>query len=727
MSAWMADADRDLIREFRERYASGVEADRANRRRDSEDRKFYTGGDNQWPDGVPAERRNEGRPCETFDRLSAIVRQVTGEIRQNKPAIRVLPVDGQTDPELAEVYSAIVRHIESSSDGHRVYAKETEKTVIGGQGWWRVLADYCDDYGFDQELKLKGVPNPNAVVCDPDAREPTRCDMSWCFVTELVSRKKFKAKYPGIPDHDWDDEDLGEWVEGDFVRIAEYWIKKEVGKQKLFALEREDTGQVEHVSEDDLKQMAADAGLEWPGSVEKMIEGLPVRVKGQREAPKYQVMSRMICGAGPLGEWQEWPGKYIPLVRVVGEEIEANDQVVRRGMIHTAKAAQIGYNFARNASMEHYASATKAPWLIALKAIPAAFKNMWETANRKNWPFLPWDPGQGNANPEPKRIAPPATDGAAIQESQLAAEDMRAATGIYESHLGAKSNETSGVAIDKRDAQGDTGTFVYVDNMEAAITVTGRILVDLIPHYYSDERIIRMLGEDGEVEKFVQINQILPDGRKWNDVTRGKYDVVVTTGPAFASKRQQASETTLKLMQVFPALQQAAPDIAMRSLDIPLAAKMADRLEATVPPGIDPDLDKKRQEAGQDLSPKPSPEEAKMMADVQLRQADQQARQHEAAMKLQLAEAEATAKMELAREEASARLQLEREKAQLQAANEAARAERENALAIEKMNREFLLAERKMQMEERLAQHSASMREKEVSLKANRPGGDLDK
>jgi hypothetical protein len=161
--------------------------------------------------------------------------------------------------------------------------------------------------------------------------------------------------------------------------------------------------------------------------------------------------------------------------------------------------------------MERHATSAKAPWLIALKQIPAAFKAMWENANKKNYPFLPYDPV---ANvPPPQRIAPPQLDAAAYQESLIASEDMKASTGIYDAALGAKSNETSGVAIARRDAQGDTATYVYIDNMEASIAHTGRVLIDLIPHYYDDSRVIRLLGEDEEIEKFVEINKICRTAR----------------------------------------------------------------------------------------------------------------------------------------------------------------------------------------------------------------------
>lgn len=618
---------------IRERYDAAITADRANRDRDDNDRKFYTGGDNQWPAEAVKERRDEGRPCETFNRLPQFVKQVSGEIRQNKPAIKVMPVDGQTDPELAKIYTAIIRHIEGSSQAHRVYSNETEKAVIGGAGWWRVKSAYCDDASFDQDLGIEGIPNPNSVACDPDAKHVTRSDMKYAFVTELVSAKKFKKEHPDIAPSDFDGSHM--WVEGDFVRIAEYWEKNEVGKETVFAVVLPQ-GSVENRSEDELRAMAKEAGLGEVEDVAELLSALGLEVKAERKVPKYEVRSRLVTGKEPLTDWQAWPGKYIPLVRVVGEEVSAGDQVFRHGIIHHAKPSQIGYNYARNAMMERHATSAKAPWLIALKQIPSAFKNMWEQANKKNWPFLPYDP-QPNV-PPPQRIAPPQLDSAAYQESLIASEDMKAATGIYDAALGAKSNETSGIAIARRDAQGDTATYVYIDNMEAAIEQTGRILVDLIPHYYDDSRVIRLLGEDEEIEKFVQINQIMPDGKSWNDITRGKYDVTVSTGPAYATRRAEAADNLLKLAQVFPALQQVGGDVVMKALDVPLADKLADRLALLLPPGVDPEADKKRQEMQAQMQPaEPNPAD-----ELQLRglNADVEGKEADAGMKkIQLAQA----------------------------------------------------------------------------------------
>lgn len=659
--------DHDLLREARERHAAGIDADRLNRLRDQEDRKFYTGGDNQWMvDGknVAAARRLEGRPADSYNRLPQFVKQVSGELRQNKPAIKVLPVDGQTDPEMADVYTAIIRHIEGASGANRIYAKTGEQAAIGGQGWWRIKADYCGDDTFDQELLIERIPNPLAVVCDPAAKEPTRIDKNWAFVGEMVPRADFERTYPNITATDFDNtQEMGDWVQGDFVRVAEYWRKRETGKKTLYALKSQD-GQQFVADEDEAKEVLAKAGLPTD-DLKAAAAQLGLEIVSEREVSQYIIESIMLCGAGQLSEWQKWPGKYIPLVRVVGEEVEAGDTVFRHGMIHHAKAPQVGYNYARNAMMERHGQSTKAPWLATVNQVKN-HKEQWQTANTKSHAVLIYDPDPQAPGP-PQRTAPPQLDAAAYQESMIASEDMKATTGIYDAALGAKSNETSGVAIARRDEQGNTATYVYIDNLEDGIETTGRMLIDLIPNYYSGERVIRILGEDDEVEKFVAINKLMPDGKAWNDVTSGKYDLVVSTGPAYATRRQEAAENLMKLSQN-PAVAQLGMDIVVRALDIPMGDKLADRLKMALPPGIDEDVDKEKQEKAQQggeggpAQPPPSPEMMAMQADMQLKGQAQQTAQQEGQAKLQLQTFIEQAKLQLAEREMEGKLQIERER-----------------------------------------------------------------
>lgn len=563
----------DIIQVALKRYQLGVDADRGNRDRDDEDRRFYRG--DQWTQADREMRVN--RPTLTVNRLPQFVKQVTGEMRQNKPAIRILPVDDKTDPQLAEVYTAIIRHIESHSDAHRHYAKAGEQAVIGGIGWLRVKSDYYDDNSFDQELFVKGVKNPLSVVFDPDAMEPCREDMQWAFVVEDMTHEAFKERHPdasmqGFPE---DRIEYTGWVTEDTIRVAEYWVR-EPFQTKLYMLSDGQT-----VREDDGVNPSLMAAL---------------NVVASRNVTAHNVRCYKISASEVLEEY-DWPGQTIPLIPVMGEEVEMGHQTFRHGLIYHAKDGQRSYNFSRSAMMEHVASQPKAPYM-ATTAMVKNHKRMWEGLNVNNPPVLLFDPDPSAPGMKPTREAPPTMASAWYQEAMIADDDMKATTGIYDASLGQRSNETSGVAIRARDAQGETGSYIYMDNLNAAIKRVGRILIEVIPHIYNTERVIRIMGEDQAIEGFARINAMLPDGTVLNDISQGQFDLEVSTGPAFATKRAEMLDAMMRLIQAVPAIGQVGAGDIVKAFDMPSGQKLADKLElALMPPGIDAEVDMRRIQA----------------------------------------------------------------------------------------------------------------------------------
>jgi hypothetical protein len=176
---------------------------------------------------------------------------------------------------------------------------------------------------------------------------------------------------------------------------------------------------------------------------------------------------------------------------------------------------------------------------------------------------------------------------------------MKSIIGIYDASLGARSNETSGRAIMARQREGDVATFHFIDNLSRAIRHTGRILIDLIPKVYSDERIIRVLGEDG-TPKSVKVNSGQPspvmgkDGKPevddegnaimaLHDLTAGKYDLTVTSGPSFTTRREEAAMQMTEFVRAFPAAAPVIGDILATNLDWPGADEIAERLKSINP------------------------------------------------------------------------------------------------------------------------------------------------
>jgi len=260
-------------------------------------------------------------------------------------------------------------------------------------------------------------------------------------------------------------------------------------------------------------------------------------------------------------------------------------------------------------------------------------------------------------------MQPPVSSQGIAEGIDRAAADMQAISGIYPAALGAQSNETSGKAINARAREADTGTYHYIDNFARAIRHTGRIVVDLIPHVYDAERVIRIAGIDGKM-KTVEINKpqqievagegedIEAVGRVLNDVTVGVYDVVCQSGPSYSTKREEAREGMNQFMQTMPQAAQLIVDYIAKMQDWPYADDIAERLEKTLPPEIQ---NKIREERGEPPIEPPGPP-----PEVQLEQAklQQEAQRDQAKVQVDMA------KIELERE----KLALERERLQMDGA-----------------------------------------------------------
>jgi hypothetical protein len=189
-----------------------------------------------------------------------------------------------------------------------------------------------------------------------------------------------------------------------------------------------------------------------------------------------------------------------------------------------------------------------------------------------------------------------------LQAKAGASEDIKASTGQYNASLGMGSNERSGKAILARQREGDVGTYHYGDNLARGVRHIVRQLVDLIPKIYDTQRVARIIGVDGET-KMVKIDpsqqepvkKIMQDDiviDKIYNPNVGKYDVVVATGPGYATKRQEALEAMAQLLQGNPSLWAVAGDLFVKNMDWPGAQEMAKRFAKTIDPKLMADNDK---------------------------------------------------------------------------------------------------------------------------------------
>ena len=570
---------KELLKRVKERFKIMTDADHDNREQAMEDLKFVNVPGEQWEHNMKQERGN--RPCYEFNKLRISCKRIINDMRANRPGAKVRAVENG-DPEIANIYEGLLRNISEQSDFDTIVDYEGEYQVAGGMCAWRVNTKYTHDDAFNQDIVIEAFRNPFTVYCDPQCRDLLKRDaQDWC-ITERISHESFEARWPDADVVEFDTgegdeyDDEGDWSTEETVRIAEYWYKKPIKKEiweVVFAPDQDDP--------------AAVATTKIVDSTSDEATGIdPQQIKRRRTVQSSQICW-VICSGDRILEKGEWAGHEFPFIMVYGEYAWVDGEPIWWGLPRFAKDAQRSYNIARTAISETIAQAPKTYfWATAKQA--EGHLSQWQQAHKKNYPYMLFNADPANPGP-PQRQGGADVPIALIQETQIASDEIKAVTGIFDASMGAQGNETSGRAIFARQAQGEIATFNYQDNMSKGVQRTYEILLDLIPEIYDTERELRILGSDG-AEDYKKVNEVVltADKRmvKVNDLTEGKYDVTITTGPSFSTLRQEAAETYGQLAQQFPEIMGVAGDLIMKSMDLPYAEDIAERLQTLLPPQI---------------------------------------------------------------------------------------------------------------------------------------------
>ncbi|MES2355603.1 MAG: portal protein [Pseudomonadota bacterium] len=573
-----AQSDDDIIKRAREFLKQATESETDIRRLALEDIEFSIG--KQWPDNIEQDRNRDGRPCLVINRVQQFVQQVSNDQRQNRPCIKVHPVSDGAREETAEVIQGLIRHIEYNSNAEVAYDRAFDSAVRGGFGFWRVVTDFASPKSFDQEIYIKSIRNAFSVFLDPNAQEPDGSDADEGMICEYLTKDEFQRQYPNAELNSaeaW--ASVGNmapgWMRDGSVCVSEYFYKVWVD-EPLHLLSTGET-----VKDKDLQGRLAQAAQ----------AGIQVSVVKTRTAKCPYVKWIKMNGIEIL-ERGDWAGRYIPIIPVYGNEVHANGKKHLEGIVRHAKDPQRMLNYWKSAATETIALAPRAPF-VGAEGQFEGHEGEWQTANRRNHSYLQYKPVSlnGTQAPPPARQAYEPPVQAITQSERMAADDLKATTGIYDPSLGAGPADTSGVAIQRRNNQAQTANFHFVDNLTRAIRHTGRICVDLIPRIYDTARSSRIIGEDG-THKIVRLNQTHKDEageEQLYDLDAGTYDVTMDVGPSFASKRQEAAASMQSLAQSYPEIMKVAGDLFVKNMDWPGAQEISERIKKTLPPGLSDD------------------------------------------------------------------------------------------------------------------------------------------
>lgn len=558
------ESEEAFLQDMREQYDLDIEFDRLNREQAIDDKRFAAG--EQW-DPIVLEQR-KGLPCLVINNIPQFTAQLVGDWRESRKAIKVVPSNDE-DTDVASVRGDLIRAIEMQSRADRVYDTSFESLVQCGDGAFRVSVEYARDDVFDQDIFIRPIEDCLSTVWDRHSVDPTGRDAKRVFVNDRIPKKEFDRKWPdATPDilgedaETFADMSLTGWVDSDSYRVTEYW--RLIERQRLMALFS--NGKVYEIDADNL-----DALVEANGPPER------TRVSWCTYAQMH-----LVTGFAVLSGPYEYKLNRLPIVRMSGRVTNIAGRRVRYGLVRFMKDAARLKNFWRSVAAEQLGYAPKAKWIAPESAVEGR-EDAFRKAHLSRDPLLIYNDG---AEAPPTLIPPPPVEASLLNEAAINAQDMKDVTGIHDASLGIRSNETSGRAIQARQREGDIASLTFYDNGNAAVLEAGDVINQLIPQIYDGTRVVRTIGED-EATKFQRIND--PMDPNSIDLSVGMFDVALSTGTSYTTRRVEAAQAMMEAVQVWPQLMTVAGDLVAKAQDWPGADKIAERLEQTMQAGQAPD------------------------------------------------------------------------------------------------------------------------------------------
>ena len=508
--------------------------------------------DAQWDSKDIKRRKKDHRPVLTIDQLGQYVNQVVNDIKKNTPSIEVVP-DTDGDVEVAEIEQDLIRDILYNSDADTCFDNAASYAVKCSIGFVKIDTSYSSEKSFDQQLKIYTVPDPLTVYIDSKSTSITGSDARHGFILESVSKEDFEEYYKGKKAINFTEDSYIKGNQDDII-IAEYFRTK-IKKRKIGinAL----TNQIEEVQE----------GVEYAKT---------------REVEQKTIKRYLLSGEEVL-ESSEFVGEYIPIVAVFGNQQWVNGEREIYSLIRRSKDAQRMFNYWKSLETELLQKQPRATFMAAVGQVED-YPEQWENPDKT--PVLPYKPtdAAGNPVPPPIRLDPPAIPVGIVQASRAAIDDIKATIGMYAASLGQESNEVSGIAIQRRNEEGDTATYHFSDNLSKSIAHVGRILANAIPKVYDTPRIVTVTTREGEVKNVGINGAIAPEQKRVYDLRQGSYKTKVVTGASYTTQRQEAASFFSNVVNKNPELMSVMGDLLFKNMDFAGAEAMAERMKKFVEP-----------------------------------------------------------------------------------------------------------------------------------------------
>lgn len=576
---FLAISEQDIWEEARDRLQISADFESADRNR-AKTEILFREGEGHW-DGSYTTSASEEQPELVINLTDALCQRVENNLREQERSGKAHPVGDGGDVEIAEVINGIGRHVEVRSEASVAYDQGGRSAITHGWGYFRLIAEWEHPKSMRKDLRILPIRNVFSVYMDPSAIMPSGCDQNWCELSVKMARTEYKRRFPRASNASWTDigrNDVGDWEDKESIRLAEYFRIREK-PEKLYGIRNVASGEERTFFESEMPETLAEG---W-------------QIDGDRESVRRAVEWFRLNGVKVV-ERAQLPGTWIPVFRVEGNVVDIDGKVTRRGMVRSMMDPQRMVDFGEVAKIRRLGLTPQAPWIAAEGQLDG--HDEWTNSNKTAYPVLIYKPvtimtAQGEIPLPPPQRQPPAQIEQGFSEFvQGMRTNLLAVAGMPNEPGADKNQVVSGVALDKRQNLSDSSHVQYSKGQTSAITQCWRVMIEWIPSYFNDKgRVQRIIGEDG-VPEMVTLNQKDPNdplNKVMNDLSVGRYDVVMDTGPSFQTKRTEGAENLLEMLKIealAEIIAKTAPDLVFRSIDHPYMQELADRLMAQTPDGL---------------------------------------------------------------------------------------------------------------------------------------------
>lgn len=585
-----------LIALWRDEYQADLDADNDDRQEAEADNEFVNAGDllkEQWDPKLKAARVEANRPVVQNNLFPTFIQQIVNEGSRNAPAIGISPGDDGTD-ETAEYFQSRIRHIEYECNASTAWDRVRDQQVTSSRGAMRIFCDYAPG-SWKQRVCMKAIPNQFSVVWDRGANEYDCSDADRVWIidritpaehtrrfgknTTLASVQFTDASYDAPA---WIGVGAGETRQGNLIQVAERICKKYKTKVLL--------KNGEEMWEDELPKRAI----------------IPQQVQNQRKEV-FEIRGYMFNGVEILPhpdrdpdsdhKYAVWITTEMPVVPIWGREAVVGGQKRRFSLVRPAKDGQRMVNFCDSSIAENIGQVPKSPYLVEFGSIPESWMNQWQDSNTiplAMLMYIGYDPKNNRTYNKPERITQEPPIQALTIAREQAMQNMKAAMGIFDAARGDRSNETSGIAIERRQAQSGIVNYHFPRNENRSRKRVGEILVSAIRVLDQPGGEYAVRDEDGTT-RTVPVGKTYHDPKSNKDVVidlqKGQYTLVVNTTVNYETARKEQRAWLQELFKAIPELFKIIGDKYFYASDEPGAKEMGDRVKAWIQqtmPGIIP-------------------------------------------------------------------------------------------------------------------------------------------